>query len=1262
MDAVVPEGFEDLSCEGSDGWHVQVKSRQARVGDFAISDVAEHLLALFTQHAARIAAGVSGRPVLVVERAIDGLVLAEWDIALSAQPEAARIIEAVLALARRREQNEDAVREFCRQVTVFVLPWTTAADEARDAIARRFSLVPAAADPIVRAFRDEVAASADVNTSPSIVDRRGIDRTRAESIATALVGVLDNATLERALATGACEPVDFDTPLASNGFYEGMDVQPGHVVAGLPTPRPSLTGEVVTGLDRRGRVLVTGPSGVGKSTVMWAAAYSTRHALWYRVRRLQDEDVAAIVDLASASMPSSRSPIGFIVDGVAVGPTQAWDSLVRAFAGIPHVLLLGSARTEDLLTLRTLPECDTTDVVLDEEVAAHIHAALVRSGATTATHWREAYEDAAGLTLEYTHLLTRGRRLSDVITEQVRRRVSEGRETELRLVALVATAHRWSANLDIRDVQRHLHLGDPELREALARLRSEHLVDALGTRLVGLHQLRSVALSDAVHTVPPPVLIETVRDVLALLDEPQLRPFVVGVLRDVPQIAGELLTVLAHEVERRSDARCLASVLDALRIADFRATAQSWARSLEANAVAPAQRAITIQLALMGSHPQIGLRPEIESALPGMALEPLALRDEFLDMIGNLRVSRFAAGANLPGAMAVFGALAGRQLEAPALTELGRANTALAECLQKASADDLAEVLAVAREVSLELATTILEMSGGRQSVFDRLLDSTPGLVEVAEHSRGGVRVAYARILHVSDVVNPEPDDSNRAFARRLLRCLPACDKADVQTLLPGDVPLGFRDHVIGVSTLERRYDHSDSAVQWTRVRAQIAASAAGTIDHTTRLATVTELVGDTARFLDDLTLLWCVSQGRPDEERELEARRTSIRERADTLTVPIDRIEVTLRPGAQVPNLDNDHFHSFIQGVVDNLPGRLQGPADGWPSLAAFTGDTLRRDGLRAAQLERWDLVDSDPPGELQAMDQQLSDLHAVLAELAWGQLQPRAVAGIARSGPYTTALRRAAGAAREMVSRRTGLMLDGLKELAGSLGIELVIWTRDLEKPDAVYWPPTEVAIGVPATSPEAWMTAAEALRELIEAEYAVRAARPPILITPLVGDRPVRQAAVALQTTAFPGADLLATWSDQIGRPAPTPLTDCVIDAHGALESLSGLHVLARRRSLAPDLAAYRDSEHARLRMAMDRLADLSRSADTPGDIQAYLADLEVRVLAEDQDAKAPADTLAGRIAASMTLASTTEANERIGLIFESLRWDLWRGSIA
>ena len=766
-DRVVPEGYEDLSCEGMNGWEVQVKSRQERVGDFSSADVAEHLLALAVQHKRRSAAGLTGRPVLVVERPIGGMVLSQWGVAIGDQSAATPLVDALLALAERHGVSEAEIRGFTREVCVFVLPWRVAAEESRDAIAARFDLMPAAADPVVLALRDDVAAAADANASLAGESRAAIDVTRAQLIATDVVRMLDVSALEEAVRRGTCEPIDLDTRLFGGGFYEGVNVQPGHIAAGLPAPRPTLTGQVIAALGTGGRVVLSGPSGVGKSTVMWAAAYSTRSTLWYRVRRLHEADVNSIVNLARASRPTSRSPVGLVVDGIGSGSMQAWDALVQALAGIPNVLLLGSVRTEDMLELRTLTDCISIEVGLDEEVAARIHTELVKVGATNAAHWREAFDAAQGLTLEFTHLLTSGRRLEEVISEQIRRRVSDGRDVELNLIGYVATAHRWSADLDLRAVQQRLGLTSADIRRALARLAREHLVDVQGTRLVGLHQLRSIALSDAVHRMPPPSLAETVRDVLHMLDDSQLRPFLVGVLRDEPDLAPDLLSGLGVELERRGSPLAFASATDALRIADFQATAHEWKRTLDLQGVAPAYRAVTIQLSLLGTEDEMPWRPEIAAALPAMAAETSTLRATLLQAMGDERVGRLLSGAtDSATAIAALSPLRGTEPGSALVEEMRRTDSTLAGCLREASADELGEVLATAREVSTGLAAALLEAAGGAEPVLALVREAFPQVTELGVRDREGSPVAYARLMHVSDRQNSDPDGTARHVAR----------------------------------------------------------------------------------------------------------------------------------------------------------------------------------------------------------------------------------------------------------------------------------------------------------------------------------------------------------------------------------------------------------------------------------------------------------------------------------------------------------------
>lgn len=56
-DVLVPEGFEDVSCEGASAWQVQVKSRQDHRSDFTAAEAAQHVLAVAESDARRRAAG-----------------------------------------------------------------------------------------------------------------------------------------------------------------------------------------------------------------------------------------------------------------------------------------------------------------------------------------------------------------------------------------------------------------------------------------------------------------------------------------------------------------------------------------------------------------------------------------------------------------------------------------------------------------------------------------------------------------------------------------------------------------------------------------------------------------------------------------------------------------------------------------------------------------------------------------------------------------------------------------------------------------------------------------------------------------------------------------------------------------------------------------------------------------------------------------------------------------------------------------------------
>ncbi|MFH8449617.1 hypothetical protein ACH4CD_10255 [Streptomyces fungicidicus] len=1226
--------------------------------------MAGHLVSMAKAHAKREAAGVTDRAILILERPVAGELFTDWDRPLSALPTDHSVLREFDSKAAKAGLNRDEIDAWRKVVSLYVLPWGAAAEETRTAVVQRFGLLPAAADPIVLALRDEVAGQADVNAEASLREAAELTRTSIERIAQEVVETIDRESLEEALSSGACEPVDFDRPLLPTGFYEGVDVQPGHIAAGLPAPRQALTGQVVTAIDREESILIVGPSGVGKSTVMWTAAYVTRHVLWYRIRRLRDGDIASLVRLARALKPPTRSPVGFVVDGIGIGSAEAWDALQHELAPIPGVLLLGSVRSEDLLPLRSRTRCTQITVTLDEDVAKEIHTGLTASGATTTPHWREAYEAADGLTLEFTHLLTKGRRLSDVLSEQVDRRVVEGRQTELDILARISVAHRWGTDLPVRVLQQQLGVRDAELRAALSRLIHEHLVQERLGHLSGLHQLRSGRLADAVHAVPPPVLDETVIAVMRMLADEQLQPFVAGVLTERPDLDSVVLDQIVVELGQRHGTAAVTGVLQALRLVDFTRCATDWKRILDRHQVSLAHRRTLLQFALLDGDPLPDLQPEIAAATAEIrAYRPLRspLRDTLVERLGTAQLAhRLARCAEPAEAQRVLAVLTGSDLDLtnwpPTL-----ADSAFGQLLTGSSIESLGDLLTAARAVSLDLANGLLELVGGEETVLTRLRAHFPWLYKVAVVEREGRQIAYARLLHVSDRAQPEAEQAVRAFGRILLRCLPHCESVDVQSLLPGGIPRAFGDFTAGISRLERQYDRSPTQVAWIRAQSLIATTLAGTTDRTSRAAAANALLPKLYKYLADLTRVWLTGRSQPRDIAMLQTMQADLYKQATSLTLPMDGTHLSSLPADDaVPGGGADHLQLLAHGVADNLTRRIADPEQ-YRSLAGYARDSLRKSALGVRDAEQWHLIDQEPPAVLDQMTKALTDLHAVLAELAWGTVGLKTIRTAARSGPSAFALARAADLARAAASARASVVQQQLQVDAETAGLSVELYARPLADPDATEWPAVESAVGVYLDDVIGWSAAVEELSALMHHDHVSQGYRGPVLLVPLVESRPVRLLARQLQTTTlWPGVDLFDTWITAFPEAHPTPLTNAVIDAHQALQCLSGLVYLATLRDTTPLHQSVADEAARRFQEAHRIIAEFRPGDPVISTIVDFLGSLARRVQSEIDEDVAIRDpgvpNLAVALAEGVTGQPADDYQELQFLITVALQWDI------
>ncbi len=458
---------------------------------------------------------------------------------------------------------------------------------------------------------------------------------------------------------------------------------------------------------------------------MWTIPRELPGVVWFRVKQLALGDVPAILRLARACGVSASAPVGFLVDSAGTGQFRGWERLRADAAAAPGMLLVATARDEDLTVLGSLTECATVAVRLDEQSAETIYRGLVLRGATDEAHWQEAFERSDGLTLEFTHLLTRGQRLRDVIQDQVRRRVAEERHCELEVLALASTADRWSAAVSTADVARTCGLSNIELRAALERLHSEHLVVERDGWIGGLHRVRSTAICEAVHAVPPPTMGETIKMLIPVVPASQLHRFIAAMLIDIPEarsLIGDTARGQALDLER------FAACGQGLRLADFHELAKTWNEIAERHDVPAAARLALFAFAIGGTRPPGIFDSGFLQAWQAIVAAPERdSRGGLITEVGWSAIAELVAAETDPGKAAhLLAVLAGCGSElAAAIADAADDQSPLAAALGYAPVEALADCLAAARDADPAVAQALVEAIGGEQAIIERIRADT---------------------------------------------------------------------------------------------------------------------------------------------------------------------------------------------------------------------------------------------------------------------------------------------------------------------------------------------------------------------------------------------------------------------------------------------------------------------------------------------------------------------------------------------------------
>ena len=501
-----PEGYEDIDVEFSDETRalVQVKERSPN-NRFTQSELADAL----GKKSTALAEDPRSHFVLATNATLGrGLSPTGWDLTLS---QCIGKVE-VDGLASHLEASFDDPYEILARTHILEVEGSVVEGSRRD-FARILALHPSVAELAYARLIEQIieVVVRQRRTTPETAE--WVAPSDLDALATRVLQTVDVQSLDEAVRTGIVEPVDFSVraDLSQQDFLAGVDVLPSHIAADLDLPRPTELSVIITALEEQHSALLTGPSGAGKSALLWRAARKLAgHGRPYRLLRLRPEDVPALSRWIRLQEPSKNFPLLLCADNLGRPHTAGWTAVAREFMDSPGVLFLGACREEDYRPELVVGRTTIIDPKLDRELAMSIAETLVNRQVQTALDVTEAFEASDNLLMEFLSMLLTGRRLRQVVEEQVSARFEEERYIEREILRYVTTAHAAGVSLPA-EVLGTLIPGS-DLAPALAQLDREHiLISDDESRWQGLHELRSRITHDYLHKFPPPTSAATIR-------------------------------------------------------------------------------------------------------------------------------------------------------------------------------------------------------------------------------------------------------------------------------------------------------------------------------------------------------------------------------------------------------------------------------------------------------------------------------------------------------------------------------------------------------------------------------------------------------------------------------------------------------------------------------------------------------------------------------------------------------------------------------
>lgn len=308
-------------------------------------------------------------------------------------------------------------------------------------VTKKLAVLPAIANILCSILTHKIIDKAIANGGKRLEDRVGLNKADIERTINDVMMVCQSDKVEKLIRTGVLRECDFTPAPTSPDLYLNVNVRLGHVTSNQVISQQLDVKRSTKLLENSKMCFITGPSGTGKSALMWQIVNETRDKVcWYEVTAKSEFDAEALTMFLRSTSRHQR--VGFVVDDVGSGKSAVADQLIRKTVGNENVCMLGSLRLEDSKLSPFIKKSYTFHYQPDKEIAKEIFDVLIERGKAKVSNWLDAWNKTEPLLMEYIFLLTKGKSLYDGIYEQLQSRLfgrnSAGQRNEIELDILRA--------------------------------------------------------------------------------------------------------------------------------------------------------------------------------------------------------------------------------------------------------------------------------------------------------------------------------------------------------------------------------------------------------------------------------------------------------------------------------------------------------------------------------------------------------------------------------------------------------------------------------------------------------------------------------------------------------------------------------------------------------------------------------------------------------------------------------------------------------